>query len=41
VVENVRGIYETCKQVLARAEADGVPTSIAADRIAEERFLGV
>jgi leucine dehydrogenase len=39
VVENVRGINRTCKEVLARAEADGVPTAIAADRIAEERYL--
>jgi len=41
VEANVRGINRTCKEVLARAEADGVPTSIAADRIAEERYLRV
>ncbi len=38
VEANVRGIYQTCKEVLARAEADGVPTSVAADRMAEGRF---
>jgi leucine dehydrogenase len=38
VETNVRGIYDTCKEVLARAESDGVPTSVAADRIAEARY---
>ncbi len=33
----IEGIPETLKQIFARAEGDGVPTSVAADRIAEER----
>jgi hypothetical protein len=34
----VERIADTMKRVFARAKADGVPTHVAADRIAEERI---
>ncbi len=40
VEANVRRIYATCRDILERAERDGVASSTAADRIAEERFGG-
>jgi len=35
---DVRRIYDSCKDILERADSSGVTTSVAADRIAEERF---
>ncbi len=35
---DVRRIYDTCKDILEQAESSGVTTSVAADRIARERF---
>ena len=34
------GIYGTVKRILARAQAEDAPTSVIADRIAEERIAG-
>jgi leucine dehydrogenase len=31
-------IHDTLMMIFNRADADGVPTNVAADRIAEERF---
>ena len=39
IEQNVKGIKETCLEVLAHAEAKGLSTSAAADAIAEQRFL--
>jgi leucine dehydrogenase len=36
--EHVAGIHETLLDIFARADADGVPTSLTADRLAEERI---
>jgi len=36
--ESVERIADTLRAVFARAKADGVPTHIAADRLAEERI---
>ncbi len=38
VPANVRRIYDTCRNILERADSMGVTSSAAADRIAEERF---
>lgn len=38
VPDKVRGIFDTCIDILESAERDSVTTSIAADRIAEARF---
>jgi leucine dehydrogenase len=38
VEANVNRIYGTCVEILGRASTLGIPTSEAADRIAEERF---
>jgi leucine dehydrogenase len=38
VVERIDGIYDTMLAVFARARRDGVPTSEAADRLAESRL---
>ena len=38
VPADVKGIYDTCNAILELAEASGVTTSDAADRMAEERF---
>ncbi|MDP6404727.1 MAG: Glu/Leu/Phe/Val dehydrogenase dimerization domain-containing protein [Alphaproteobacteria bacterium] len=38
VVDKVRGIRETCLQILDRAEQRGIPTNQASDGLAEERF---
>ncbi len=38
--KHIAGIHDTLLQIFARAETDGVPTSQAAGRIAEERFKG-
>ena len=38
VEAKVRRIYDTSVDVIARANAGGIATSVAADRIAEERF---
>ena len=38
---HVAGIHDTVHEIFARAEAEGVPTNVAADRIAEERFRHV
>lgn len=35
--EHVQGIYKTIDQVLTRAKAENLPSSLVADRIAEER----
>ncbi len=35
---HVRRIGDTLSEVFARADAEGVPTSVIADRLAEERF---
>jgi leucine dehydrogenase len=35
---HVRRIGETLSEVFVRADAEGVPTSVIADRLAEERF---
>jgi len=34
-------IYQTTKQILEQAEADGVPPGVAADRLAERRMADV
>jgi len=34
----IDAIYDTCTELIIRAEADDIPTNIAADRIAEERI---
>jgi hypothetical protein len=34
----VAKIYERMKQVIALSKANGIPTSLAADRMAEERI---
>ena len=36
--DDVRRIYETCKEILQLANSSGVTTGDAADRIAESRF---
>jgi leucine dehydrogenase len=36
--DHVAGIHETLLDIFARAETEGVPTSLTADRIAEERI---
>jgi len=36
--QRVGRIYDTCGQIFARAEADGIPASRAADRMAAERI---
>lgn len=38
VVERIDGIYDTMLAVFARARRDGIPTSEAADRLAESRL---
>jgi len=38
VPDDVRRIYETCKEILQLADSSGVTTGVAADRIAESRF---
>ncbi len=38
VEDKVRGIYDTCKHILQMAEQAGSTTSVAADRLAEQRF---
>ncbi len=38
VESKVRRIYHTCVDIIERARSGGVATSVAADRIAEERF---
>ena len=38
--DHVARIHDTLLEIFKRAEAQGVPTSEAADRIAEERFQG-
>ncbi len=38
VVDKVRGIRDTCLQILDRAEQRGIPTNQASDGLAEERF---
>jgi len=38
VPADVQRIYDTCRDILELADSSGVTTSIAADRIAEERF---
>lgn len=35
-IKKVEAIYDTCNRVFARAEQDGVPTNVAADRLAQE-----
>jgi leucine dehydrogenase len=40
VEAKVRAIYDTCVDIIGRAHTDGTPTSVAADRIAKERFRG-
>ena len=37
-VDHVARIHETLREIFGRAEAAGIPTSEAADRLAEERF---
>jgi leucine dehydrogenase len=37
---HIAGIYETLLEIFRRADAQGIPTSEAADRLAEERFKG-
>jgi leucine dehydrogenase len=39
VPDKVRGIYDTCRSILELSESDQITTSMAADRIAEQRFL--
>ena len=38
--DHVALIHDTLLEIFQRAEAAGQPTSEAADRLAEERFLG-
>jgi leucine dehydrogenase len=38
--DHIAGIYQTLLEVFGRAEANGVPTNVAADRLAEARFKG-
>ena len=38
-MRHVDGIYETLLAIFARAERDGVATSLAADRVAEDRMV--
>ncbi len=40
-VEHVGRIHDNLREIFSRAEAAGIPTSEAADRLAEERFLGI
>ncbi len=40
-VEHVGRIYDNLREIFNRAEAAGIPTSEAADRLAEERFTKV
>jgi leucine dehydrogenase len=37
----VAKIHDTLREIFGRADAAGVPTSEAADRLAEERFTKV
>jgi leucine dehydrogenase len=37
---HIAGIHDTLTEIFARAEAEGVPTNVAADRLAESRFKG-
>jgi leucine dehydrogenase len=37
---HLAGIHDTLTEIFARAEAEGVPTNVAADRLAESRFKG-
>ena len=39
IVQGVDKIYDTCLDILSRAHQQNIPTSVAADRIAEERFM--
>ncbi len=34
-------IHDTLREIFTRAEAAGIPTSQAADRLAEERFTKI
>jgi len=36
--ERVEGIYDTCRDILNRADREDIPTNIAADRIADDRL---
>lgn len=38
VTRKIKGLYETVLDILKRADSQDIPTSLAADRIAEERF---
>ena len=40
-MERVALIYETMTRVISTAESEGIPTALAADRIAEERIRGM
>jgi leucine dehydrogenase len=40
-VNHVAKIRDTLREIFGRADAEGVPTSEAADRLAEERFTKV
>ncbi len=40
-VDHVGRIHDTLREIFGRAEAAGIPTSEAADRLAEERFTKV
>jgi leucine dehydrogenase len=40
-VEHVARIHDTLRAIFARAEAENVPTSEAADRLAEDRFKNI
>jgi valine dehydrogenase (NAD+) len=39
--QRASGIFDTTREVLRRAAADGVPTAVAADRVAEKRMRDV
>ncbi|MCP4327368.1 MAG: Glu/Leu/Phe/Val dehydrogenase [Alphaproteobacteria bacterium] len=41
VPDLIEGIYDTLMEIFARAEAEGRPTNVIADRLAEERFAKV
>lgn len=38
MVRHVEGIHDTLIEIFNRADADGLPTSMVADRVAEDRF---